>query len=50
MGHTLSWFSIKDEEGLMERNLSVELNIFQLDMSLLALILLEVFGRIYNSQ
>lgn len=28
MGHTLSWFSIKDEEGLMERNLSVELKHF----------------------
>lgn len=43
MGHALSWFSTIHEEGLVESNLPVELNIFQLDVSLFALILLEVF-------
>lgn len=43
VGHALSWFRIKHEEVLMESNLSVELNVFQLDVSLFALILLEVF-------
>jgi len=44
VGCALSCFSIQQEEGLMESDSSFELNNgFQLDVSLFALILLEVF-------